>query len=369
MLRWTGLYAMLVCASCASITPQRVRQMGRDGDTASLVRVYAEAETDEMRKLVIEALSLHPADAAAWDLIRREAAGAPDAEVRRTAMRALSGDPAPEATAILIAGLADPFPEVRETARQTLSARGRGAQPLLLAAAQENPNPLVREGALRLGLSAARHSDDLRPEAERLALSLLCDESPRVRAAAIEELGRLASVAAGPLLSELRYSDPDETVRALAERTLARLPRQDETLPLLAVLPFRDSAGAASEDGRRLGEELAEYLRARLAAAGRCRVVDRSRMQDALEELGRTGIPLYDGDAPNAPELGRFRLAQQLVYGSIQRRKSAITLVVSRMDVATLEIVPGSSVTVTGFIEDLEPLKDELARRLLASFR
>lgn len=369
MRRRIWLVTMLLCASCASITPQRVRQMGRAGDTTGLVRLYAEAETDEMRKTVIEALSLHPADPAARELIRREASAAPDAEVRRVALRALSGDPAPEATAILLEGLADPFPEARETARQTLSARGRGAQPLLLAAAQENPNPLVREGALRLGLGAARRSEDLRPEAERVALSVLRDESPRVRAAAIEELGRLASPAACQPLAELRYSDPDETVRGLAERTLARLPRQDETLPLLAVLPFREPAGTAAEGGRRLGEEMAEYLRARLAAAGRCRVVDRSRMQDALEELGRTGVPLYDGDAPNAPELGRFRLAQQLVYGSIQRRGSAITLVVNRMDVATLEIVPGSSVTVTGFVEDLEPLKDELARRFLATFR
>jgi|GEM_PF-5883016 len=358
-----------LCAGCAGVSVQTIQRMGRAGDTEALLRVYAEAESDEVRLAVIEALSLHPADAAARDLLRREAAGAARADVRRVAMRALSGDLAAEATVVLIGGLADPFPEVREIARQTLSARGREAQPSLLGAAQQNPNPWVREAALRLALAAARRNADLRADAERAALEALRDESARVRAAAVEELERLAYPAARAPLNDMRFSDPDESVRALAERAVARLPRTEDSLPLLAVLPFRETGGTPPPGSRRLGEELAEYLTARLAAAGTCRVVDRSRMQEALAELQRAGIALYDGDAPNAPELGRFHLARQLVYGSLQRRGSAITLIVSRMDVSTLEIVPGSAVTVSGFVEDLEALQDELVRRFLATFR
>jgi hypothetical protein len=106
-----------------------------------------------------------------------------------------------------------------------------------------------------------------------------------------------------------------------------------------------------------------------LSAAKACDVVDQGKMDRAIAELKKVGAALYDGDAPNAPEIGKFKIANQLLFGAIHREGMVFTLVAHRMDISTLSYVPGASVTLKGYRADLDGLKVELANQLLLKFR
>jgi hypothetical protein len=271
----------------------------------------------------------------------------------------------------LIGALGDPWPAVRSTARAGLESKSQAAHAALLEAATQSSHHIVRATALQILSGAARGIAEIRPWVGRaLAEQAKKDDAPNVRLAAVEGLGLLEVQSARGILLELSKTDADSGVRIAAERSLQKLgDRPADDTAVVAVLPLRDGSDGRDPELLRLGRELSEYLAARLAGAKVCQVVDREKLETALAELKKVGRSVYDGDAPNAPELGRFKIANQLVYGSVSRQGPVYTLIVNRMEVATLQLVPGASATVTGYRADLDQLKVELAERLLAGFR
>ena len=92
-------------------------------------------------------------------------------------------------------------------------------------------------------------------------------------------------------------------------------------------------------------------------------------MTAALDEMRKLGVALYDGDAPNAPELGKFKLANQFLYGSVAREGARYTVVLARMEVSTLTLVPGASLVLSGARGELDRLAIEAAERVVEIFR
>jgi hypothetical protein len=85
--------------------------------------------------------------------------------------------------------------------------------------------------------------------------------------------------------------------------------------------------------------------------------------------MRKIGQRMYDGNTPNAPSLGYFKMANQLVYGSLQRNDLVYTIVLNRMRVETLEMIPGAAATVSGYRADLEQLKVKAADRFITHFQ
>ncbi|MCK6552873.1 hypothetical protein L6R52_44020, partial [Myxococcota bacterium] len=163
-------------------------------------------------------------------------------------------------------------------------------------------------------------------------------------------------------------TDPDAGVRMSAERAVAKLgDRRDAAV--VAVLPLANRTGLGDADVARLGVEVAEYVAARLSSSKVCQVIEPEKLEVAIRELKKVGAPMYDGDAPSAPAIGRFKIASELVFGSVQRQGSTFTIVLDRMELSTLTRVPGAAVTVSGYRPDLEQLKQRAAEQLVATFR
>lgn len=360
------LAALFGCAG--SLTPAKVAKTARAGDVEGLLSAWTRAEDDAVRIAVLEGFAQHPEPRGRAILVA-QAEAAPTEPVRLAAVRALERHEGPEVTRALVQALGHPWPAVREVAKASARWRDEAASDALLEAAAGHGSPLVRAAALSLLSGHASASPLRRGVVEaRLAESARRDDAPRVREEAARGLGRLGVAGARGLLLELVRTDPDPAVRIAAERALQRLgPGVREGSAVVAVLPLRNRTGQPELE--RFGEATAEYVAARLAAAQACTVVDRAQLGEALAELRKQGSALWDGDAPNAPELGRFMLANQLVFGSIQRQGLVYTIVLGRMDVSTLALVPGGSATASGYAADLDRLRAEVTDRLLAGFR
>lgn len=138
---------------------------------------------------------------------------------------------------------------------------------------------------------------------------------------------------------------------------------------IVAVLPLKNDTGLTDSELDRFGAQMAEYLSARLSAGKVCEVIDPAKVEAAVAEMKKVGAAMYDGDAPNAPMIGRFKIANQMVYGALHKQGAVFSIVLQRMDLSTLAQVPGAAVTVQGYRADLETLKVRAADLLLASFR
>jgi HEAT repeat protein len=363
---------ILVLSACASQpTPADIRKMGEQSDFAALQSAWDGTDRDAVRIAILEAYAQHPEEAQGRALVLRQASSASNQELRLSAIRALGAYDGPEVIAALIAALADPFPAVREISKAELAKAGQVADDPLLESLRQDPNHLVRASAARLLTRRANGPDKhLRL---RIELALLDaakqDDAPKVREAAIDAVGALGIEKGRPLLVELMRTDGDSGVRMAAERSLGKLGGGALSQVVVAVLPFKNDAAEKDPELARLGIQIAEYLAARLSSSKVCEVLDRGKMDHALKELEKVGVNLYDGDALNAPELGRFKMAGQLVYGSIHKQGHVFTIVANRLDVSTLELVPGAAVTVSGYRADLEQLKAELTERFITNFR
>lgn len=364
-----NLFFCLTMAGCATAaTTADVRRMSDRGDTEALMKTWEETDRDSVRIAVIEGLAAHEAERA---LVLRQAASAPSSQVRLAAVRGLGSYDGAEVVPALVNALADPFPAIREVAKSALAKRGPAANDALLEALEQNPSHLVRAAAAKLLARSAKGPDkQLRL---RVSLALLDaakrDDAPKVRESAVVGLGALGEPKARPVLTELMRTDGDSGVRMAAERALARIGDGGGAPVVVAVLPFKVSAGTSDAELGLLGRQIADFLAARVSAAEVAQVVDREKMERALKEMEKLGVHLYDGDALNAPEMGRFKMANQLVYGSVQKQGQVFTIVANRMDVSTLELIPGASVTVSGYRADLEQLKSELTERFIRNFR
>jgi HEAT repeat protein len=344
--------------------------MNEKGDVEALLRAWDETDREDVRVAVIDSFAQHPSSNEGRALVMRQAESASSQSLRLAAIRALGAYEGADVVVVLVSALSDPFPAIREIAKTELAKAGEAADDPLLEALGQNPNHLVRAAAARLLMRRAKGTDkQLRL---RIELALLeaakQDDAPKVREAAVDGLGSLGIEKARPILVELMRTDGDSGVRMAAERSLGKLGGGALSQVVVAVLPFKNEVGADPELAR-LGDQIAEYLAARLSSAKVCEVVDREKMNLALKELQKVGVNLYDGDSLNAPELGRFKMASQLVYGSIHKQGHVFTIVANRLDVSTLELVPGAAVTVSGYRADLEQLKAELTERFITNFR
>ncbi|MCB9651402.1 MAG: HEAT repeat domain-containing protein [Deltaproteobacteria bacterium] len=368
----TTLVLALTLAGCASgPTPVQVRQMGQRGDTAGLFEAWESASKDKVRVAVLEAFAQNPSDAAGQRLVVKQAREATSRPVQLAALRALAAYQGDDVVGALVPALGHPWPEAREVARANLAAQGPRAHAALLAAVGSDANPWVRAGATKLLVQGALTHAPVRPAVEDALLARARDDQiATVREAAVVGLGALKVAAARPVLGELARTDPDTQVRLQADqalRSLGEVSAEEEVV--VAVLPLKDDTGGADPEAARLGMQVAEYVAARLSETRVCKVVDRAKLEAALEEMRKVGKHVYDGDAPNVPEIGAFKLANQLVYGSVQRQGGTYTVVLNRMQVSTLELVPGAAVTVRGYRADLDKLKVEAADRFVKRFR
>jgi len=345
--------------------------MGREKDAESLLEAWEETDQDSVRIAVLQALASLPACEAGRRLVVRQAVSNPCVDVRLEAVRALGRQEGEGVVDALIEALADPYPSVREVARAGLAGKSRLAHPALLAGAAGHANHLARASAIELLVSAARSNPDLASGLlEILSQSARTDDAPGVREAAVAGLGKLGAGGARLLLRELERSDPDAGVRMSAARSLRRLGKPPAAgMPVVAVLPLKNDTGLGDPAIGRFCEQMADYLAARLSESGVCKVVDRSRMEQARDEMRKIGQRMYDGNTPNAPSLGYFKMANQLVYGSLQRNDLAYTIVLNRMRVETLEMIPGAAATVSGYRADLEQLKVKVADRFITNFQ
>lgn len=357
-------------ACSSAIRVSDVRRMGQQGDRAELLDAWEKAESDAVRIAVLDEITKRPEEAAGRALVLREAGRAATEPVKIALVRALGAYRDSAAMAGLIDALRDPWPAVREVAQAELAGRAEAIEPELRRALVSSPSHLVRAACARL-LQGVALEDGVQRDAVEGALldRALRDEAPRVREVAAAALGSRNVARARSALIELMRTDPDAGVRMSAERALQKLGDNGSSSIIVAVLPLRNDTGLEQGEIGRLGAQIAEYVAARLSSSKVCQVVDRERLETAIAEMRKVGAPLYDGDSPNAPEIGRFKIANQLVYGSIQRQGSIFTIVLNRIEVSTLGQVPGAGVTVRGYRADLEQLKERAADELIASFR
>ncbi len=363
---------MLVCLAvgCAGVlSPADVRRLDRDGDIDGLLRAWRSGPPVSVQPALVEAIAHQPDDARGRRVVIKAATGHPNEAVRSRAVAALSAYEGEEAQAVLISALGDPFPSVRAQARASLAGRAPDVFGLLSTASRADRSPLVRASAVELVTQGAQRTAGLRGS----AVAALRDRAKRddqgtVRAAAAKGLGMLNAVSARPLLTEMARTDDSATVRAAAAEALRKLdPPVDSERAIVAVMPLRNDTDEPELD--RLGVQIADFLGAELATAGVCEVVDPAKRDAAIAELRKIGSPLYDGDRLNAPQLGNFALADQFAFGVVQKTGLIYTIVLNRMDVSSLKLIPGASVSVRGYREDLDRLKVEAARTFVARFR
>lgn len=345
--------------------------MGREEDQKGLLDAWEKTDQDSVRIAVLQALSVLPASEAGRRLVVRQAVSNPCLDVRLEAVRALGRLQGAQVVDGLVEALADPYPSIREAARAGLAAKGAQAHPALLASAAGNSNHLARASSIALLVAAARAHPELVSGLQQLLVqSARSDDAPGVREAAVSGLGKLGAGSARSLLREIERGDPDASVRMSAARALHQLGKPpDGAIPVVAVLPLKNDTGSDDPALGRFCEQMADYLAARLSQSGVCQVVDRSRMEQARGELRKIGQEMYAGNAPNAPSLGYFKMANQLVYGSLQRHDMVYTIVLNRMQVQTLEMVPGAAATVSGYRADLEQLKVKAADLFITNFQ
>lgn len=367
-----GLMAATLVASagCAGpLTLRDVARMDQAGDVDGLLRSWRSKPPDSVQPALIDALARYPESEETTAVIVLAARSHPREEVRQRAVARLAAFEAPEATTALIDALADPFPSVRGQAKAVLEPRSTEIFEALTVAARANRSPLVRAAVVDLLTRAAQREPSLRSAAvESLDDRARRDDAPRVRSNAAAGLGQLNVVGARGLLLEMMRTDDDSSTRMVAGRAFKKLlPPDEQSRSIVAVLPFKNDTGEAELD--RYVEQVADLLIAELAKADVCEVVDPEQRDTAIAELRKTGIQLYDGDRPNAPQLGQFALADQLAFGVVQRTGLVYTVVINRMDVSTLKVVRGASVSVRGYRADLDRVKLESVRKFVARFR
>lgn len=362
---YVAVCALLACKTQPTTTD--IRDMRIAGDVAGLIQSYDEVEAEAERAQILEALleRAESDESARMFLVKRGLeADVPGLKV--LVLRGLSRL-APEIGAReRIKLLADSSRSVREAAAESLEPGVADDAVLdrMLSAARADRSHYLRSGIARLVGGVAK-SATMAPAVRALLVHMVeHDPAPTVREAAVVSLGRVGTTTERELLARLALRDPDAQVRMAAERASRQISNTAGLRLVIAVLPLKH--GPKTKD---TAEQVAEVIRARLARADVCDVVDPGKLEAALAEMNKVGRLVYDGDAPNAPELGKLKIANQLVYGSVQEEGNVFTIVLNRMDVSTLAIVPGSAVTVSGYRGDLPRLKEQAADLFVERFR
>lgn len=366
--RWVWAVIVTALGGCRTTpTASDIRKMQAAKDVPALVESYDRVEGEAERAQILEALAEHiPTDERARRFLVDRGLRAEAAGLRILSLRVLALE-APEIGAQeRIELLGDANRAVRQAAEESL--RAGVAQDAVLdrmvSAARAHRSQFVRAHLARLVGGVSSEAPLVSAVRALLVHMTEHDLSPTVREAAVVSLGRVGTPSERERLLQLALRDPDAQVRMAAERAARQIHRPDETRPVVAVLPLRHGPRTKAT-----AEQVAELLRARLARAQVCEVVEPDKLEAALAEMSKIGRLVYDGESPNAPELGKLKIANQFVYGSVQEEGNVYTIVLQRMDVATLALVPGSAVTVSGYRGDLPRLKAQAADLFVERFR
>lgn len=363
-----GALALLCGAGCAGgLAAKDVRTMAARGEVAPLVELYQTTEQAELRTEVLNAAAARPEDTQFASLLVNAATKARLPSDRALAAESLAEVEHPRAESTLIDALADPHPSVRGAARTAVSRRAPEMQNALRQAARGHPNALVRASSLRALVASV--SEASRPATESALTRAAADAAPGVRKAAVMGFGRLKMTSARSLLVGLNRSDPQREVRMAAQSALDQLGGEGGKKAVLAVLPLEVGSPDPKGELRNLADQVAEVARTSLSAHPLCDVVDRRRMAEALAELRKHGTLIYDGDSINAPAIGELKIANQLVYGRISKRGPVYSVVLQRLDVSTMELVGGGSVTLEGYAGELDGLVREVVERFVRRIR
>lgn len=359
------LAALGACRTTPTATD--IREMQAAKDVPALLESYDQVEGDAERAQILEALAEHLRDdERARRFLVDRGLRAEAASLRILSLRALTHE-APEIGAQeRIELLGDVTRAVRQAAEESLElgVTQDAALDRMISAARVHKSHFVRSHLARLVGRVSPEAPLVSAVRALLVYMAEQDVSPTVREAAVSSLGRLGTPSERARLLQLAARDPDAQVRMAAERAARQISTPDGTRPVVAVLPLRHGPKT-----KVTAEQVAELLRARLARAHVCEVVEPEKLEAALRDMNKIGRFVYDGDAPNAPELGKLKIANQLVYGSVQEEGNVYTIVLNRMDVSTLAIVPGSAVTVSGYRGDLPRLKEQAADLFVERFR
>lgn len=360
---WLALCVMVGCA--ASLDGAAVRRMAAAGDTAAVVEALHASPDPRVRTAALSALTRTPEDPIAFAaLLEFAERGSPDE--RRLALPALGGSEDSAALGVLVEALGDPALSIRELARAALARTGGAAVPALAQASHTHPNPFVRAEAL--GLLGARARSGASDEGVRAALMAgLSDPSPKVRARALEGLGTIEAKEVRPEVARIARADGDRMVRIAAQRALTQLGGDQAAVPVVAVLPVRPVP--ETPELSNLAATLTDVLRARLSDSPGCEVIDREKMETVLAELRKAGDMVYDGDGLSAPAIGKFRIANELAYGSVALQRGVYTIVLQRVEVATLGLIEGGAVAVRGYRSELDGLMEEAVAQLVETYR
>lgn len=374
MTTLTTKLSLAFCASalvaCGGGGAGAIRGHAARGEIDALVALQAELDKERDQVALVQALSTHADDPRATRALMNYARSSDGARVRSAAFAALASAPGEDVDRLLITALGDFQPSVRAAAKSSVMARGVSMSGLLERAAISDANPLVRAASLEILTAESRTAPELGAVSSKVAVMAAEDPAPAVRAQALQSLGVLKLSTARPIIMERLRVDPSREVRMAAERALAKVGSGPAAAKAtVAVLPLRVSGPDPQGRLARLAQRLTEVTRAKLSAAEVCEVVDREKMQEVLRELKKRGELVYDDDAVNVPAIGRFKIANQLVYGSVHAEGALYTVILQRLEVSTMELVPGAAVTLSGYQSELDRLIDESVDRFARGFR
>jgi TolB-like protein len=131
----------------------------------------------------------------------------------------------------------------------------------------------------------------------------------------------------------------------------------------VAAMEFQSLQNLAEFDGLKLG--IADAFAASLARSGRFRVVERTQLDRALQELDLNQTDRID--AATAQRIGRLIGAQYMIVGSFQVIGGQIKISARLMRVETAEIVRADS--ATGPVSGALALPDTVADRFVAQMK
>ncbi len=349
------LVAFCLASTGCSLTLEEVQEMTRERDLDGLVDVMDEEVSVPLHLAAVQGMAI----VGGPDAVRaiEDALSHKSGEVRQAALAGLArNDAPPEPETLCTIATRDKDRNVRKLSEELIVKKADEARDILLLLLSSKD---YRKRSVAVRCLGSVRGDGL--VVARLIDMARRDPNSEVRKWAAISLGGLADPAAKPVLHHLRWNDPDQSVRVEAERALATLP--PPVFDFFAAVVSLDCT-FSQLPGRDLGAEFGEVISTSLARNGICRMIERTKISKALDELNFSLSDL--ADSSNAVRLGKMLSAQQIIYGEVQRDGNQYTVVVKRMNVETGEILQG--VTEKAYQADLGQLKTRIADLVVRTF-
>lgn len=142
---------------------------------------------------------------------------------------------------------------------------------------------------------------------------------------------------------------------------LATLPTWGIERPQIALVPVKGAPGVPAA----LPAYAQSVLEAELTRSGRFTLVERSHVQEVIEEINfqQSGITVPE----KASELGRHLNVEKLLFAEVLRLGTTYKLVVKVVDVATAQVVKAEEENLGPRQEQIQAAVRRLARRLIGA--